>query len=389
MQESLKRFFFIFCITVATIVLFLPAIWLKPAILINLLSGGTDTPYIFVTLSVFVLFSIDSFPFRGYLLHLLHNTLDRIQHISSWRYLLPWGILGLFFVLLLGRTLFPDWSLFITTPFDAKDLTSTYNGIDIAPHFLESLLLETSPIVFSLTPIALLFFSFLLLRLPVLRKEDAPWHFERSMTLLFLPIFIFLLIVLDVLVTPRYAILLYPLIAFLSACGLWESVQFLKKKWSRWTVLNTTNVTLLLILISSISLLNSRPFYFNYTNPLLPKQSLISDAWGYGGYEAAQYLNALPEAKNLLVWTDYEGVCEFFVGKCMVKQYKYSSKQPIDYAVVTRRGGILYNPNHSRWTKPGNLSMKQAYDEQQPDWQLAIHDRPGNFIKVVKVKETL
>lgn len=388
-QKNLKHFFFVFCITVTTVVFFLPAIWLKPAILINLLSGGTDIPFIFVTLTIFVLLSLDSFFFRGYVLHFFHTILKRAQRIPSLPYILPWGTLGLMVLLLLGRMMFPDWSLFVTTPFDAKDLTSTYNGANIAPHFFESLLLEINPVVFSLTPITLLFFSFFLFRLPTLKRETTPWHFELWITLLFLPIFIFLLIFLDVLATPRYAIALYPLIAFLSASGLWEALSGLKQRWPKYDFLNTINAALLLIVVSGISLLSSYPFYFNYTNALLPKQSLISDAWGYGGYEAAQYLNSLPNAQNLLVWTDYEGVCEFFVGKCMVKQYKYSSKQPIDYAVVTRRGGILYNPNHSRWTKEGNLSMKQAYDNPNPDWQLAIHNRPGNFIKVVKVDNVL
>jgi mannose-1-phosphate guanylyltransferase len=69
----------------------------------------------------------------------------------------------------------------------------------------------------------------------------------------------------------------------------------------------------------------------------------------------------------------------------MVKQYKYSSKQTIDYAVITRRGKILYNPNHSRWAKAGNFSMKEAYDNPHPDWALAVDGRPENFIKVVKM----
>jgi len=142
-----------------------------------------------------------------------------------------------------------------------------------------------------------------------------------------------------------------------------------------------------ILAFSFVHLFLSAPFYFNYTNFLLPQKYLISDAWGYGGYESAQYLNSLPNANDLLVWTDYDGVCEFFIGKCMLRQYKYSAKQNFDYAVLTRRGKILYDPNHIRWIKEDNLSMKEAYDNPVPDWQLLINDRPENFVRVVKLQK--
>lgn len=389
LRVSLKHFLFVVLITIATIAIFLPAAWFKPAIIITLLSGGTETPFILVTLLCFVLFLLDNILFTGRAYFFFHRIVEHIKTFRFSPYLLPWGLLSLCLFLLFGKIFFPHWDLFLTIPFDAKDLTSTYNGIDIAPNIFESLLLETRPLIFALAPLSLFFFILILARLPLVKKKNTPWHLEILLTTLFVPLFIFILIFLDVLATPRYIILLYPLVAFLAACGIWESRQFLKKRCPQYALLDTFHVTLLLILLLSISLITSRPFYFNYTNPLLPKQFLISDAWGYGGYEAAQYLNTLPNAQNLLVWTDYEGVCEFFVGKCMLKQYKYSSKQQIDYAVLTRRGGILYNPNHSRWAKEGNLSMKQAYDNPDPGWQLQIGGRPENFIKVVKVDNVL
>ncbi|MEI9967005.1 MAG: hypothetical protein WDN67_05300 [Candidatus Moraniibacteriota bacterium] len=71
---------------------------------------------------------------------------------------------------------------------------------------------------------------------------------------------------------------------------------------------------------------------------------MVTGAWGYGGYEAAQVLNALPNAKNLVVWSDYDGFCPFFVGKCMrgttVKKYGAGDYRGIDYFVMTRRGKL-------------------------------------------------
>ncbi len=393
-KQVLIHFFITLAIALGVIIILLPAIWLKPDILLDLLSGGSTDPLIIAPLLLALALTCDAFFFQGRTLFLMQRLTQYLQKFRPLPFLLPWGILLLSSILIIGRTVFSDWRLFATVPFDIKDLTSTHNGQDVLLNFSESLLLEMNPLIFSLPLIVLISFSFLLWCLPSLRQSERPWYGATIATFLFIPVFILALIFLDVLATPRYLILLYPLVAYLAACGLWEAVDTLKKtrlfSFPLFTFLGPkTTLTLFIIFCSVIAVVSSQPFYLNYTSPLLPKSELISDAWGYGGYEAAQYLNALPNAENLLVWTDYEGVCEFFVGKCLVKQYKYSSKQAIDYAVLTRRGKILYNPDHSRWMKADNLFMKPAYDDPNPEWQLLINNRPENFIKVVKVDNTL
>ena len=69
-----------------------------------------------------------------------------------------------------------------------------------------------------------------------------------------------------------------------------------------------------LVIFSSVKEIKGiYPFYFNYTNELLPKNDIITTAWGYGGYEAAKFINNLSDdPKSTIVWTDYGGVCSFF-----------------------------------------------------------------------------
>ena len=113
---------------------------------------------------------------------------------------------------------------------------------------------------------------------------------------------------------------------------------------------------------------------------------LIHDAWGYGGYEAAQYLNSLPDAQQLTVWIDYYGVCEFFVGKCLsAYTFDPSIIQP-DYYVLTRRGQIRYISRADRWERLSGLTAYKYYNANS-EWLLAIDNRLGNFIKVVKVEK--
>ncbi|MEP7162262.1 MAG: hypothetical protein ABI747_00650, partial [Candidatus Moraniibacteriota bacterium] len=125
----------------------------------------------------------------------------------------------------------------------------------------------------------------------------------------------------------------------------------------------------------------------NYMNGFLPKKMLLTDSWGYGGYEAAQYLNALPDAKNLTVWSDYYGVCEFLVGKCLTAYSFDGSKIKPDYYVLTRRGRIRYMSRYDRWEEKSGLIAYQYYDRPDPDWAVIIDGRPGNFVKVVKVQK--
>lgn len=100
-------------------------------------------------------------------------------------------------------------------------------------------------------------------------------------------------------------------------------------------------ISIVVIGCSVVSLLAIRPHYFVYTNMFLPDRHLLSTPWGYGGYEAAQYLNALPDAEHLTVWADMYGMCEFFEGKCIRKQkLRPDQYREIDYFYRTLKGAI-------------------------------------------------
>src|SRR6185369_1133939 len=190
----------------------------------------------------------------------------------------------------------------------------------------------------------------------------------------------------DVLAIPRYFLILFPIVSFLAAI----EVSFIRQSLLKNKFFPRSLFIMIFILffmtVPIFSLYSSAPVYLNYTNALLSKDKIVSDSWGYGGYEAAEYLNSLPDAENLLVWSDYEGVCQFFKGRCIMRQYKFAASKKIDYAVISRRGGILYDPNNVRWTEANHLFMKPAYDNDHPDWIIKIGGRAENFVKVVKVE---
>ncbi len=113
----------------------------------------------------------------------------------------------------------------------------------------------------------------------------------------------------------------------------------------------------------------------------------MTDAWGYGGYEAAEYLNALPDAKNLTAWSDYYGFCEFFVGKCLTAYNFDKNTISPDYYVLTRRGRIRYWSRYETWEKNSGLVAYKYYDTTNPVWELLIDNNKQNYVRVFKVEK--
>jgi len=140
--------------------------------------------------------------------------------------------------------------------------------------------------------------------------------------------------------------------------------------WKSLQKITKIKMFVLFFAFNIFSILLIAPFYFSYTNELLPKKYIISGAWGYGGYEAAQYLNKMPNAKDLTVWVDVYGVCEFFVGQCIHTAKIDPEKYKIDYYLRSLQATI--NPRFKT-----NMSERSI-------WHLYIDNRPKSFLKIYK-----
>ena len=283
---------------------------------------------------------------------------------------------GVLLVTILVRRIFPAWEIFKSLPFDVKELTTaTQYGVHL--NFFEAALLEWSPLAFSLTPIVLIGIGGLCVY--AWKKRGAEEMIWVGVLSFFAFLYLGVLMITDVFTTIRYSIILYPFMGFLGAMGFWylsERVQY-KQKYIA--------ITAVIVGASLLSLFWIKPFYFNYTSSLLSKESIMSDAWGYGGYEAAQYLNGLPGAQNITVWADYYGVCEFFVGRCVTAYTFDQNVVEPNYYVLTRRGNIRYGSRFETWERISGMTASKHYADTHPEWQLFIDGHPGNYIKIIKV----
>jgi 4-amino-4-deoxy-L-arabinose transferase-like glycosyltransferase len=142
---------------------------------------------------------------------------------------------------------------------------------------------------------------------------------------------------------------------------------------------NTSNAIIFIVIIisSSLSIWLIKPYYFSYSNHFLPKKYIITSGWGYGGYEIAQEMNKLPNAKNTTVWADSYGFCEFYVGKCIRKAKTRTEKYPIDYFYST-----LQNQLRPDFIGP-------IYKEDgDPVFNIEIDGRYKNYVKIFKAKKS-
>jgi hypothetical protein len=192
----------------------------------------------------------------------------------------------------------------------------------------------------------------------------------------------------DVASTVRYQILVYPIAIIIAAVGM----EQLWKQWKQYTTpIYTVSILVLFIGSVFIQMLAVSPFYFSYASPLLPKEYLLNPKdMGDGSYQAAQWLNKLPNARDTTILTDKAGVCAFFVGKCEkgMNSYDRTRNLPeVDYYVVSagREASVTRVIQERRAYDPKNLvEYDRLYRVEQPDKYIKLGNRREDYIKIIR-----
>ncbi len=148
--------------------------------------------------------------------------------------------------------------------------------------------------------------------------------------------------------------------------------------WKKLRQLSYLGIFLLVISSSFISVWLIKPYYFSYSNELLPKKYIITSGWGYGGYEVAKTMNALPDAKNTTVWADSYGFCEFYVGKCIHKTKIRTDIYPIDYFYSTLQSQLRPEYIGTPYREDGKAIAN-----------IEIDGRYKNYVRIFKAKKVI
>lgn len=386
--KQLAYFLLIWILAIAVFSFFMPAVFIKIKYLYRGTIGSPGFSLIFWPLLAFLaIILLDCLVFKNFIFLRLGRFFHRYQNLI---FKIASALMLLIFLVILINC----WTGQKFIPFDELRDTvyqkkSTHFGSILENNnplseFAQEVLIQFYPFVFSQLPLLLILIFALWLKIIRGKLENFRFYifFCTFLPLLYFPSLLFS----NVLSNPRYSIIIYPLFAFLGAMALVELAPYLEKfiKASSQKIYILFSIFILLSGITALWL--SKPFYFNYTNFLLPKQFIITDSWGYGEYEAAQYINSLPESEKLLVWSDRNGICQFLKAGC-ISGYKIDlSITPPDYFILSKRGSIRYQ---FQWKYPelAKKSVAYYYQEGQIVWSLFIGNRPDNFVKIIKTEE--
>ncbi len=245
------------------------------------------------------------------------------------------------------------------------------------------------PLLFGITPVVFLF----LFLSPLLFLRRAEINSATGKTSLYGILFILLYYlgttINNVGAITRYQVMLFPIAAAIAGLSLGSAVRIVKNRIDagfRFRPL-LEPIIITLIFVSGAWTLSRTPFPLSYSSPLLSdKYAVDVKDMGPGSYEAATYLNSLPNAKNLLVWTDKSGVCKFFNGRCK-SGYDWENYRDLsfDYIVVSsgresrtgKRVGTAISDDRS-----DTIRLDRYYDRSDPLWQILINGRPTHFVKI-------
>jgi len=398
----LKNYFFITLISWAIFAIFLPAViqtpdffsWSKP----KHFAYGTYfspalKPIILPLALSFVILIFDSWVLNNRLMLFLRNNLRRHR---SWLVRLAIFILFSFFLFaifnaLSGGSLIPldDLKEKIGS---SKKLNFFFTKNDpLLISYFKQIAVESFNFIFSLPAlnILLLFFFWIF---ALLKPKKIP--FKAEIIFISLVPFVFFGggLLAKVFVNVRYSILLYPLFAIFTAIALNFFINYfsITKNWSKKVL--TISATIFIIIYHLIILSSIKPFFFNFQNMFLPQQYTLSDSWSYGIYEAAEKLNALPQAEELKVWSDRGAFCRYFIGHCIKGRQINRTKVTPDFFIVTRRN--VARGKFVKWTKESEKDAKhptsfyyQGKIFNNPWWELQIDNRPKNYIKIIQADE--
>lgn len=384
MKKSLIAYLKLMLISLATVTVFFPAIWVKPKLLLEttFLSRPFEPIWPFYASLLAAIF-IDTFLLKSKILSLLIKLLARhsaaIAKVFCFSFLLI--LIAVLANTYLGMKIL-DFEMILDSP-KSGDHSNFNLGF-----FLGDFLSGFYALFFSLTPPALL-----LLAIPpmyvIFKKKPLS---RESATGLFMLLFMFIYYagsaISFVSPTVRYQIAIYPLASIVAGIGAYQLAVFFKKKG-----LFQKNISYYLLAISAtalliIPLLFVRPFYFAYSSDLLPKKYVAnSEVMGDGDFEVAQFMNRLPDAQKLKIWTDTVQICEEFVGTCKKGVQADVLSEKFDYYVIFSVG-----KDKTLWFAQGRgvdpemiKRLGNFYSPKDPcDYKLMIGEREKYFAKVIK-----
>ncbi len=382
-KKSFVHYLILTFIALAVFYILYPAVWVKPTRLLDatLLSQAFKSTWpLFIGIISFVF--VDQWAMKNSITKAILDAIADKKHwlIASIASIFLLSVLFVYLNTITGM----HW-------YDFEDMLASPKSAYAFTGFLGIFLGNFYPLLFGIHPlafIALVIFAIFLTR----HAKATSFTYQSGFYFIaFILLYYLGTTVNHVATISRYQIMLFPIILIIAGIALTVALEILLAKKPRVPFGAGASAVLL---IATMSLWLATPLYSGYASVLLPNtyHTDIKDM-GDGSYEAAAFLNTLPDAEHITIWSDKNGVCTFFVGNCY-SSFNYNNliTKNIQYVVVS-------SGRQSRTTKmvqgsvanlkPNVIRFDRYYDQTENlSWSIAIDGRPGNFVKVIPfVKE--
>jgi len=391
LKQALINYAILFGTAIATAFILFPATWVKFSTLVNATIGNdvfSSTWPLFVGIIGF--FALDTYFFKTKFSTIIFDFLAKYRKIL----IKTVGAAFLLLVVIVFIHVYAGIKIF-----DIEELIASPKGIgsgNILYKYSGAITADVYSLIFSISPLILLFFIFSIFSLFYAKKELERRDITTFYILVFILIFYLGSAVNEVTTTVRYQIVTYPLVFVLAAIGITSFLRIKKVK----KVIPKIAALIAVFVILEFSLFFVNPNFLAYASEILPKKFIVNlKGMGEGSYEAANYLNRLPDAHNMIIWSDKGAVCERFVGKCFIDfKKKTFSENKIDYFVLStdRRsrtfklsGGIKIYNNANETSKDaiGFVDYKYLYSIDNAEKGIIINNNPNNFVKIIKTEK--
>ena len=374
LKKSFIRFFSIVLISLVTFFLLFPETWVN----LKKLFTGTVLSQAFVTIAplfmaLFIFLLIDIFILKNRITKPIFNFFFKNKTYLTYFIIILFSVFIIFNFLNTYSGM--KWVNF-------QDILSSPKTSHRFNSFLSMFSANFYPLIFASLPVVILgLFGAIIAFFRNKMKNDSETKVVSYFTI-FILLYYFATTFNEVAATIRYQVILYPLLLIISAIGISIFAKCIKYKYG-FEIISAS-----LLLVGAFTLFNIQPNYLGYASFLLPKNHIVDvKDMGDGSYEMAQYLNTLPNAKNLFIWTDKKGVCDFFVGKCdsFYDILSFKNNPDIDYFVISsgRKNKIL-NETRNKTSLP--YDFNKIYSSEKSEFAIFINDRQGNYVKLLEAE---
>jgi len=377
LKQALADYAILFATALATAFVFFPATWIDFSKLVDATVGNdvfSSTWPLFA--GVIGLITLDILIFKTRFSSLVFGFLAARRRILA-------AIFGAVFLLF---SAFVFFHVYVgLSVFDLQEIIASPKGIGeggIFQNFGGALSADFFSLLFSVSPLVLFFILFAAIFL-LWEKELKRDSIIVTYIIIFILMYYVGSAINEVVTIVRYQIMVYPLIFVMAAVGASRFLDIEKIK--KYVALPAAYAVSIIVLLASLFIV--KPHYLAYASEIMPKNFIVNlKGMGEGSIEAAHFLNELPDARNMTIWSDKGAVCEAFLGKCVINFKREDlTENKIDYFVIST-DRMSRSIKLSRYVK-NIVDFEEIYKSDKYIFNLIISNNPNNFVRVIKAPE--